>query len=710
MFTVSPLAGTRVVSLGQHIAAPVTAALLADQGAHVTHVEPADGPRWTWAASAAWQAGDEARRYDLGVRTDRESLRSLIEGADVVVEDQRPGDLAEFGFDPDAMLTAKPELVYCSIPNFGGEDPRSAYGWEAVVAAATATYRPPRDDADAPPATTPIPISSMFAAFAAATAVVAALLARERDGVGQHVEVSRYDATFSAMGSFALPTIDGEDPLRSSDIWGKGLYRCEDGRYVQICTANPRFLARFATAAGRDDWRAAGYLDRARLAADPALLASLRTELTELFCTRPAAAWEALVPDLPVTMVRDLHEWSHSDVARSGGHVRHAAGAPEVLRPGPAVEVHQLASNTVPATRASGDVESPASVSTRAPLTGYRVLDLSQVLAGPVAGRVLAEYGADVIKVNDPEDAPSGTRYHHDVNRGKRTVLLDLTDDGEAAQVRELVAGADVFIHNFAAGVAERLGIGAEALLAGRPELVYAWVTAFGTHGPWAGKRGYEVSAQAVTGMLAQMEHAGVPRSQPFLINDYGTGMLTAFGVLAGLYQRRRSGRGCRVDTSLARTATTLLSAQLAVDDPDAGTRPREWPEPPSRLLRASDGWVVVVGGDAPASRPLLDALPGDPDENLERRVSACTRSEVVAAAGAAAVAAGPVRTLDEAVADPIAIARGVIVDVEHDAFGAVRMTGPAPRLRRTPLRRVAAVAPAGGDADDVLSRGWHDG
>jgi crotonobetainyl-CoA:carnitine CoA-transferase CaiB-like acyl-CoA transferase len=268
-----------------------------------------------------------------------------------------------------------------------------------------------------------------------------------------------------------------------------------------------------------------------------------------------------------------------------------------------------------------------------------RVIDLTQVLAGPTAARTLAEFGADVVKVNNPREEGAGYRwqvhrYHTDVNRGKRTILLDLKSPDGLDVFRRLAAGADVVLQNFRPGVADRLGVGYEQVRGLAPGVVYGTVGFLGEGGPWAAARAMS-NAQAACGMMARMAGAsGVPAMQPYAVNDYATGLLGALGLALALFHRRRGGKGQHVQTSLAAAATFLQSAYLhdhrgkvslpesragegwlpkpltgeAWEREPAGPEALGW-GPLQRLYRASDGWLFLGAGAADLAR--LDAVAG---------------------------------------------------------------------------------------------------
>jgi crotonobetainyl-CoA:carnitine CoA-transferase CaiB-like acyl-CoA transferase len=348
-------------------------------------------------------------------------------------------------------------------------------------------------------------------------------------------------------------------------------------------------------------------------------------------------------------------------------------------------------------------------------LANVRVLDLTQVLAGPTAGRTLAEYGADVIKINNPNEEGAGFRfslhrYHTDVNRGKRTMLLDLKTESGRALLSQLLDSTDVLLENFRPGVAERLGIGYAALRARRPDLVYVSVSAYGRGGRWGDRPGYEVQAQAATGMSARFGGDGRPQTQPYAVNDYGTGLLGAFAAALALYQRSRTGQGQRVEVALAYTATLLQSTLVPESSSAWWSTPRGpsalgW-GPLQRMYEASDGWFFL--GARTAQLPdllhvLRVAADGDVEDALAARFASHTVqhwTELLVAHGMGAHALVP---LDRLMHDPWVMAHGLSITRRHDTGEDVTTVGPPARLSRTPVRAGPPVSNPGADAAAIL-------
>ena len=722
------LAGIRVVDFGQYVAGPMAAMLLADQGAEVIRIDPPGGPRFATPANATWNRGKRSIVLDLGDAVDRASAQRLVGSADVLIENFRPGCMDRLGLGPAGTTATNPRLIYCSMPGFAADDPRAGVAaWEGVVAAATDTYRKSAVDGDQP-VYLGIPIASNFAAFLAAASITAALIARERDGLGQRIEVPLFDAMFTAIGARGMRVPASTDPV--PDRIGFGNYECADGRCVHFAPLAPRFMEWFIDAAGVSAWRAEGLLDRSRLAAEPGLFAALSERLTALFKTRSALDWEAFgdAAGIPLAMCRTMAEWAETDHARTSETIVEIDD-PEhgrMLLPGVTVRLSRSPGaaagprRPLDADRSSLDAllaRRPAALSVPVlgngpALAGVRVLDLTQVWAGPTAARTLAEMGADVIKINSPHE-PITT--HLDVNRGKRTLLLDLATPEDAAIFWPLVDTADVVMQNFRLGVAKRLGIGYEQIKARRPDIVYASVSAYGYDGPWGRRRGYEVQGQAVAGAQVQFGGDGPAMRLPYEINDYGTGVLTAYAVALALLHRLRTGEGQQVEAALAYTATLHQSLYLQSFAGKVWNEPRGQRAlgsgPLQRLYRASDGWLFLGAHERDLPRlgrigdlQGIDRLSGDAIADLlERRIAHKPVEDWVnrfTAAGAGAHALTPVADL---MSDPWVIAHGLSLTRDHAGIGAVTTIGPVPRLSRTPLVAGRPAAPPGSDEDDVL-------
>lgn len=262
------------------------------------------------------------------------------------------------------------------------------------------------------------------------------------------------------------------------------------------------------------------------------------------------------------------------------------------------------------------------------PLAGIRVVDFTRVLAGPYATMLLAELGADVIKVEmpgigdetrawGPPFVEQTSAYFHAVNRGKRSVALNLTTDEGRTAADQLIASADVIVENFRPGVTDRLGIGPDTVLERHPSIVYGSITGFGVEGPMATHAGTEVIVEAESGL---MSITGLPDGEPVRFGvamvDLATGLSLVNGVLAALLERGRTGRGRRIDVSLYSTAISALGTVIAGSSVDGGT-PRPWGSAhpsivPYRAFAAQDGHVVLGATNDAMYRRLVGSLDAE--------------------------------------------------------------------------------------------------
>ncbi|MSQ29195.1 MAG: CoA transferase [Dehalococcoidia bacterium] len=742
----SALDGIRVIDFGQYVAGPMAGMLLADQGADVIRVDPPGGPRMDTPANATWNRGKRSIVLDLKDRTDLETARRLIRSADVVIENFRPGVMDRLGLGPEAMTQENGRLIYCSIPGFASDDPRAAVpAWEGVVGAATATYmqRPQIGMTDAgtnrfnespmmgQPVYVTTPISSTYAAFLAVTSIATALIARERDGLGQRIETPMFDSTLLAIGSpRGMGTTTGSPWARQ--------YECADGRWVHINCANTAFAKQFLRVAGVEHWakeKFIGNLERPTVVVSPEQALELLERMTRLFLTRTAEQWEEAINEggegTACCVVRTSAEWLEHPHARESqmiievndpkygpmlqpglqvrlsetpGRVRGPAPAPDQNRREILAELATLPPHP-PAT-------GRAAASTRPPLDGIRLLDLGIILIGPTTGRTLMEFGADTIKIDDP----AGTGPSADVSRGKRSMLLTLKQSGGSDVLWKLVDGADVFLQNFRMGVVDRLGFGYEEVRKRRPDIIYISVNTYGHLGPFAMWPGWEYMAQATTGMELRFGgEGGQPTIQPFPVNDFGTGVAGAYAVALALYHRKRTGQGQHVDTALSYTATTMQSNYLQ------GYKGKVWDEPRGqnvmgtgplhRIYRASDGWLFLgasdanlqrlesvagLGGISKVQKPALAAF-------LEERLANDSVATWVKKLTAAGAGAHQLMTVAEVMADPWLTEHGLRLTRAHPDGGIVDTLGPTPRLSRTPVRPGAPLRPSM-DAPEILS------
>jgi len=729
-----------VVDFGQYLAGPLLAAFLADAGADVVRVDPPRGPRWQHPANAMLQRGKRSIALDLHDATDNETARRLVERADIVVENFRPGVMDRLGLGAESALAANPRLLYCSLPGFGAEDPRAAVpGWEGVVSAAAGLYLYPGctpmdyiGDRSGEPIYSAIPVASSYAAFVAAHSVAAALIARERTAAGQRIEVPLFDACFELIGANVMktdrPPAAPKGPRMTAGLPQLGHYQCADGRWLELCLFQDKHLRWFADTFLPPEFIEDGMGDAERMLTDPQLQERARKRYAELLATRPARDWEIAINErsgASAALCQTAEEWltldahardsgavielddpEYGPTAQAGFPIRMsltppAAGFPR--RPLDADRDDILAELARPAPAApapSGEIA--------APLAGIRVLDVSQVLAGPTVGRILAEYGAEVVKIHSFTDRQLGMHLY--TNSGKRSIMLDLkTADGMKVFER-LADGIDVFTQNFTRGVSDRMGIGEAALRERNPELIYVSISAFGHEGYRGGWRGREQLGQGPTGMQVRLGGDGEPLMAPYPYNDYGSGNLAAFATLLALYHRLRGGKGQHVQSSLTHSGTFLQIPYMVaypgrVWDEPRGQSAKGW-GPFDRLYPAADRWFYLRAPQGLDAVPELAGLDEARLTEVFRTQSAQHWVDRILATGAGAHV-----LVDQAdlMADPLVLARGLAIEREHPGFGKARMAGPSPRLSRTPPVPTRPAGPPGGDTRAVLDDAGFD-
>jgi crotonobetainyl-CoA:carnitine CoA-transferase CaiB-like acyl-CoA transferase len=388
------------------------------------------------------------------------------------------------------------------------------------------------------------------------------------------------------------------------------------------------------------------------------------------------------------------------------------------------------------------------------PLAGIRVADCSTVLAGPYCTMLLADLGADVVKVEPPEgDATrgwgppwvgtlaAGTRtaaYYLAINRNKRSIRLDLRSDPGREVLRRLLARSDVLVENFRTGSLDRLGFGDAALEALNPGLVHLAITGFGTDGPDAAKPGYDFVIQAVGGLMSITgdpdADGGRPTKVGVAISDVVSGLFGTVSVLAGLLAReRRAAGGQRIDVSLLESTLAVLvnQAQNAfVGGRAPGRLGNAHPNlVPYETFRTADGELAIAVGSERQWPRLCEAiglpgLAGDPRfaTNGERvvhraelrpilaaRFAAHTTAEWTEALDAADIPFGPINDIAAAFATPQAQARGMTVEVEHPALGVLRQVGVPFRLSATPASIRSAPPLLGEHGDEILAELGYD-
>jgi crotonobetainyl-CoA:carnitine CoA-transferase CaiB-like acyl-CoA transferase len=374
------------------------------------------------------------------------------------------------------------------------------------------------------------------------------------------------------------------------------------------------------------------------------------------------------------------------------------------------------------------------------PLAGMRVLELAQIMAGPTCGMMLADMGADVIKVEKLPGGDDARGYREPrvngvsapfmiLNRNKRGIALNLKLEQGRDILLRMVKEADVLTENYRRGTLEKLGLGYDTLSKVNPGLIYCAVSGYGRDGPFGDKPGFDLIAQGFSGLMSITgEPGGAPAKTGNSIADINAGILAVTGITAAYVHKLKTGEGQVVDTSLIEAALQQTYWQAAIyfatGESPGPTGSAHLLAAPYQAFRASDGWVNIGGANQGNWERIAVAL-GHPEwrddpryasntariENRGQLVAAmndivATRSkaEWIAVFDAAGVPAGPVHTIGEALTHPQTLARGMVVDLEHPQAGPTKALGSPIHFSKTPTR-IDRPAPMLGEHSRELLR-----
>jgi crotonobetainyl-CoA:carnitine CoA-transferase CaiB-like acyl-CoA transferase len=368
-----------------------------------------------------------------------------------------------------------------------------------------------------------------------------------------------------------------------------------------------------------------------------------------------------------------------------------------------------------------------------------RVLELAQIMAGPTCGMLLADMGADVIKVEKLPGGDDSRDYREPringvsapflvQNRNKRGIALDLKRPEGREILLRLVRDADVLTENYRRGTMEKLGVGYDVLARANPRLVYCAVSGYGREGPWADKGGFDLIAQGFAGLMSITgEPGGPPVKSGSPVADINAGLLAAIGILAAYVHAQQTGRGQFVDTSLMEAALQQTYWHAAFHFAEGHS-----PGPsgsahvltaPYQAFRARDGWINIGGANQANWERIADVL-GHPEwrddprfatntvrmqnrDALAARISDVlstrTRDEWIAAFDAAGVPVGPVHSIGEALTHPQTLARRMVVELNHPEAGATKALGCPIHFSATPTQITRAAPRLGEHTREVL-------
>jgi crotonobetainyl-CoA:carnitine CoA-transferase CaiB-like acyl-CoA transferase len=756
----APLTGLRVVDMADE-KGEMCGRYLADLGADVVRVEPPGGARsrrlppfhgTTSLHFAVCNANKRGVTLDLAECGDRARLEAMLASADVWIETTRPGTLAALGLRPDDVLARNPGLVITSITDFGQTgDYRDWEGNDAVHAAMSGILsRSGLAGRDPLPA--PRGMAYETTAIQAAWATVVAYWNRLRTGRGDHVDFSILEAAMQTMdpayGTASVSRASAFPAARGRPEPGLyPIFPCADGHVRLVVLAPRQWRAMRAWLGEPEAFQDERYdTISARLEAS----AELHALYAALFAgmTKETIAAEGQARGVPVAPVLDVAEVPTAPHFQARGAFVDAEVAPGVRGRVPSgfceidgVRVGFRHRAPEPgehgAVPASAPTERPRARATRAlaavpsrPLAGLRVVDFGIIVIGNEIGRLLADQGADVIKIENrafPDAARvgyGGAMSHNFVagSRNKRSFGVDLRTPEGVALLKRLVAESDVVLENFKPGTLEKLGLGYDSLRTAKPDLVMLSTNALGSTGPWSRWLGYGPIVRCVSGVAGLWRYPddelGFGEPTTIYPDHYGA-RVCATAVLAALIRRRRTAAGARIESAQAEMivnqfADVFLAASLGAGQDALGTPWGTYP------CAGDDEWCVITVRDDEQWLALRRVM-GDPDwasfaaservanrDVIDRHITEWTRTlpprEVMERLQSAGVPAAMMMRPDDHERDPHLVSRGVHREMHQPGLGVVRLEDGPFRSREIPPVRVTPAPQHGEHTREICA------
>lgn len=752
------LGGLRVLDLTTGPVGGIATMVLGDAGADVVKVEPPGGDRFrSLSASPLWLRGKRSVVLDLHTGSGRADLHRLVATADVLVVSGPPSRARGWGVDAEAAALLRPDLVHCSITGWGPAGPFAELpGYDGAVAARSGRMLAfERQLRRGGPVFSAVPVSHHVAAMGAVQGIAAALVARARHGGPQRVETSLLQSLLPFdLVELLIVEMAERQGIEAPNITAAGgdlptlnyhPVMAADGVWIQCGNLLEHLLLAFLDAIDLlgDLLADERFIDPPALWG-PEAVEVARDKILTRVQERTAAEWMAILhangnvaaePFLTtaagldhVDLVANGDVVTVEDPARGPvrmvGRLAEFTGTPAVIdRPAPTVGQHTAevladapAALVAPATGMPGGAGGPAARPGE-PLAGITVVEFATIIAAPLSTSMLADLGARVIRVEVPEGDP----YRHLVaagtvaaktTAGKESICLDLKTPEGRAIARQLVAGADVLVHNYRPGVAERLGLGEAELRAEHPRLIWVSIAGYGRHSPSANRPATHPCAGAAMGGAAFQSGVALDTPCPTLADvreisrqliranesnpDPNTSVVAAAATLLALVARERHGIGQAVYVN-------MLAANLYANADDAvayaGKAPRRRPDPALhglgsgyRLHRtAGDGWLfLAVTSDAERARAaaVLGVSPVTLADGAGEALAAvfATRSSAeweaaFTSAGVAGVRADAATPGKAFAHDPLFLDNGFTPECTHTRFGTHRRWGPVVRV-----------------------------
>lgn len=724
------LAGTRIVDATVGHAGPVATRWLAEQGADVLKLEPGGGdPLRTDhpAAFASWNRSKRTSRLDITDHANQRTLHDLLAVADVFVHGLTSGAAADLGLSVTDLGLRHPHLLVATVTAYPlGHPDEERVGNELLVQARVGTMDEQEALRDGPMYIR-MPVANWGAAFLLAGGIVTRLLERERTGAIRSIHTSLMQGLLAPSALFwqragDAPTWMTDHTLpKLNEPPHIAMFECADGRWLQM-------MGGFTKSEPLRDVLAE--MGRSAMFGQRVTWAT-REPWAEVFATRTSDEWTALLWPADALCMPILHvgEVFSTEQAVANGYVVPVVD-PEfgaTLQAGSAFDVGELLVGSGPSAEGEGLTASPwtprpprdqqdGADADRLPLSGVRVLDFGSFVAGPFGSQCLADFGADVVKI-EPIRGEKGREINQytGCQRGKRVIAVDLRHPRAGEILQPLLASADVVMHNMRMSAAAKMGIDEVSVRKANPRAVFAHTSAYGATGPWHALPGFDPTGFALSGWAHGISGDGQrPSWLRMSAMDCMTGLANFVAVALALYDRERHGRSLSTATSLMATAVTFASETLLDGDGEIAPCPPVTPDqtglgPWERIHQARDGWVAIWARDDRERQALAAALaatPADDGSDVAATIASMDASDVAERLEAAGI---PVEIVNldhrDAMFDrELTIGSGLVRRVEGSAYGWFENPGGFwSQADGTPLRNDGPIAAVGAHTVAVL-------
>ena len=747
------LDGINIVEFDSNLGAAYATMLLAENGARAIKVERVGGSRERGTPHFhVLNRSKRALELDLEDRASQARIVELVRWADIVVTGFTSARLKQLKLDPESIRRINPRAIALGVPPLGSLGPDADFDANDDLVAARGGITGSQWARSGNPVALVFPAVSYSAGVMAATAAVAAILARGASGAGQQVEVSLLAGAFSLHTGGILrhekmtALYHGpQDPLGPIPVYR--LFEAADGKYLFAACGNATFWGKFAIAIERPELVGDPRFENAPWGIAAEHWQPLKDIVEPIIRTRPREEWLSILreSDVPCAPVMTRQEFIEHPQTRALDMRREIddptlgrmiqMGIPVFLNETPG-EITGPAADPGDDRAALQWLQEPAHdtsakddrrISEKPPLDGVTVLDFASYIAGSYGPMILAQLGAKVIKIESLE----GDSFRHfgfgflGWNQGKRGISLNLA----SAEGREIIHGladkADIVVENLRPGRMRKFGFDYESLAARNPRIIYMSVNAFGNRGPEHNQPGFDPLLQARSGvMAAQGGHHGHPVYLTCAICDYGAAMLSAFGCVLALRARELTGRGQFCETSLLQSAMAFQAGEFAFypgrPDMENGSPENRGRSALSRAYQCRDGnWLFISLSDETQWAALLTILPGLPNSNWETastepnegslaealatQFAKLERDNALAALKSSGVPATQINHSRELFDDPQVVANELTVELSHSQWGRVNQTGMLTKLFATPGTIDRAAPLLGEHTDEIL-------